>query len=82
MMIIGIIGALLLAASWIPETWETVRTKKCSANAEFVIIYVVAAFLLLIYSYQIRDPVFVGLNTFVLGESSINLWYKLKEILR
>jgi len=78
MMIIGILGAVLLAASWLPETYQTIKNKRCDANLEFILIYVIAAILLTIYSIQIKDLVFIGLNAFVVIESFINLVYKIK----
>lgn len=78
MMIIGILGAILLAVSWLPETYETIKNKRCDANLEFLLIYVIAAILLTTYSIQIKDVVFMSLNGFVVIESFINLGYKIK----
>ena len=78
MIILGVIGAILLATSWLPETYQTIKNKRCDANLEFLLIYVISAILLTAYSIQIRDIVFMSLNSFVVVESFINLGYKLK----
>ncbi|NJE30947.1 hypothetical protein E3E38_07815 [Thermococcus sp. 18S1] len=77
--IIGLIGMLLLVGSWIPQTVETLRTKHCPLNLEFIIIYVAAASMLTIYSYIIGDWIFFTLNFLSAFQSAINLAVKLME---
>lgn len=75
---IGLLGMLLLVSSWVPQTVETVKTKKCPLNFRFVITYVIASFLLTAYSYIIGDWVFLTLNGLATLQSAINLYVKLR----
>ena len=77
--IIGLIGMLLLVSSWVPQTWETIKTRKCPLNMQFILIYVTASTLLTIYSYMIGDWIFFALNFLAAFQSAINLVVKLKE---
>jgi len=77
--LIGIAGMLLLVGSWIPQTVETIRTRHCPLNLEFVIIYVAAASLLTVYSYLVGDWIFFTLNFLSALQSAINLAIKLTE---
>ncbi|QDA31158.1 hypothetical protein FH039_05490 [Thermococcus indicus] len=77
--IIGLIGMLLLVGSWVPQTVETLRTKHCPLNLEFIIIYVAAASMLTVYSYIIGDWIFFTLNFLSAFQSAINLAVKLME---
>ncbi|KUH33608.1 hypothetical protein APY94_05285 [Thermococcus celericrescens] len=77
--IIGLIGMLLLVSSWVPQTWETIKTRKCPLNLQFILIYVTASTLLTIYSYMIGDWIFFALNFLAAFQSAVNLVVKLKE---
>ncbi|WP_297068196.1 hypothetical protein [Thermococcus sp.] len=77
--IIGLIGMILLVSSWVPQTVETVRKRKCPLNLEFIIIYVTAATMLTVYSYVIGDWIFFTLNFLSAFQSAVNLVVKLKE---
>jgi MtN3 and saliva related transmembrane protein len=77
--IIGLLGMLLLVSAWIPQTWETIKTKKCPLNLQFIVIYVVAATLLTIYSWIIGDWIFFTLNFLSTFQSAINLVVKIME---
>ncbi|KPU63902.1 membrane protein [Thermococcus sp. EP1] len=75
---VGLIGMLLLVSSWIPQTLETIKNKKCPLNLEFIMVYVTASTLLTIYSYLIGDIVFLTLNSLAAFQSGINLYIKLR----
>ncbi|AHL22000.1 hypothetical protein [Thermococcus nautili] len=77
--IIGLLGMLLLVSAWVPQTLETIRTRKCPLNMQFIIIYVTASTLLTIYSYIIGDWIFFALNFLAALQSAINLVVKLRE---
>ncbi|WP_048151317.1 hypothetical protein [Palaeococcus ferrophilus] len=70
---------LLLVGAWVPQTVETIRTKKCPLNFRFIIIYVTAATLLTVYSYIIHDWVFLTLNGLSALQSGINLLIKIRH---
>ena len=78
-MILGLIGLILLAVAWIPETVQIIRNKKEKIDWRFGALYVLGSLTLAIYSYQIRDTIFVVLNVFILVMSSISLFYSLKK---
>ena len=77
--VIGLLGMLLLVSAWVPQTLETIRTRRCPLNLEFVIIYVAAASLLTGYSYLVGDWIFFTLNFLSALQSAINLAIKLTE---
>jgi len=77
--VIGLLGMLLLVSAWVPQTLETIRTRRCPLNLEFVIIYVAAASLLTVYSYLVGDWIFFTLNFLSALQSAINLAIKLTE---
>jgi MtN3 and saliva related transmembrane protein len=76
--LVGLIGMLLLVSSWVPQTWETIKNKRCPLNLEFVLVYVTASTLLAIYSYLIGDWVFLTLNSLAALQSGVNLYVKLR----
>ncbi|AIF70079.1 membrane protein [Palaeococcus pacificus DY20341] len=75
---IGLLGMILLVSSWVPQTIETIKQKKCPLNFRFVLIYVTASSLLTIYSYFIGDWVFLTLNGLAALQSAVNLYVKLR----
>ncbi|WP_297463580.1 PQ-loop domain-containing transporter [Thermococcus sp.] len=77
--IIGLIGMLLLVGSWIPQTLETIRTRHCPLNLQFIVIYVTASTLLTLYAYFQRDWIFFVLNFLAALQSAVNLVVKLTE---
>jgi len=77
--LIGLAGMLLLVGSWIPQTVETIRTRHCPLNLQFIVIYVTASTLLTLYAYFQRDWIFFALNFLAALQSAINLVVKLTE---
>ena len=78
-MILGIIGLVLLAIGWIPETIKVIKEKKSRIDKEFGILYVLGSLLLLIYSMQIKDYIFMALNFIVMVMSGISLVFSLRK---
>ncbi|ASJ00872.1 PQ-loop domain-containing transporter [Thermococcus gorgonarius] len=76
--LLGLIGMLLLVGSWIPQTWETIKTKNCPLNLKFILVYFTASTLLTIYAYARRDWIFTALNGLAALQSGINLYVKLR----
>lgn len=76
--ILGIIGLILIAFSWIPETIRTIRTKKSGLEWHFNLIYVIGSLCLIIYSIHIWDYIFMALNVAAFLLSTINLYYTLR----
>ena len=76
--IIGLVGMLILASSWIPQTIETIKTKQCPLNFGFILIYAIASTLLTMYSYIIGDMIFLMLNALAAFQSAVNLYIKMR----
>ncbi len=77
--IMGLIGMLMLVGSWVPQTIETLRTKKCPLNMKFILIYFTASALLTLYAYlPPRDWIFTALNGLAALQSGVNLYVKLR----
>ncbi len=77
-MILGIIGLILIAVAWLPQIIETIKTKKSGLNIKFALIYVIGSFVLVIYSVQIKDTVFLILNSLATLMSFTGLFYTIK----
>jgi lipid-A-disaccharide synthase-like uncharacterized protein len=77
-MIIGIIGLSLLALGWFTEAAKMIKEKRSSIDIKFGILYVIGSLLLVIYSYQINDNVFLILNGLVVLSSGLSLFYAVK----
>lgn len=77
--ILGTIGLLAVAVSWIPETLRTLRTKKSGLELRFNIIYMVGSFLLMVYAVSIWDYIFIALNSITFILATVNAFYTIKE---
>ena len=76
---IGIIGLILLALGWIPETISIIKEKRSRINWKFGTLYVIGSLLLVAYSIQIKDTIFLILNLFVAIMAAISLYYSVKK---
>ncbi|MEK6972972.1 MAG: hypothetical protein AABW72_02965 [archaeon] len=77
---IGIFGMLLLVIAWIPETVEMIKSKKAHLNRKFILLYVFGSGSLIIYSYFIKDFVFLTLNSFITLMALLNGYYEIRKI--
>jgi len=77
---IGIIGLIMVAIAWIPETITIIKEKQSKIDWKFGVLYVVGSTLLVIYSIQINDLVFLILNSTVAVLSAISLFFSLKKL--
>ncbi len=78
-MIIGIIGLILIVIAWIPEIVEIIKTKRNNLNIGFPLLYTLGSLLLVVYSIQIKNWIFIILNSSALLLSSIGLLYTIKS---
>lgn len=76
---LGILGLILIALAWIPETLEIIKKKRNNLNLKFNILYVLGSLALVIYAVSINDLVFILLNGFAFLMSGIGLLYKIKN---
>lgn len=74
--IIGIAGAVFVAAAWIPEILEIIRKKESPLNPNFAKIALTGTFLLFVYSIMNMDWVFIAVNAFILFQLGLALYYE------
>jgi MtN3 and saliva related transmembrane protein len=74
---IGIIGLVCIAGAWVPQTTETIRTKRCTIGIPFLILYILGSLSLTIYALIIGDTVFLLLNIAATVQSVINFYFRL-----
>ena len=77
--IVGIIGLALLALAWIPQTIEIIKKKKSHINYKFGILYIIGSLILIYYSIQIKDYIFLILNSVVALMSATSLYFSIKK---
>lgn len=77
---IGYLGLGFLAASWIPQTVQTIKEKKCKANSLFLALAFCGSSSLMIYALILGNTVFSLLNLMTSSGALINLFYKFKEL--
>jgi len=75
-VILGIIGAIILAIAWVPETLQIIREKRSRLNPEFSIFYFVGSLLLFVYAILINELIFSIVNGIILLQTCINLYYE------
>ena len=76
LQIIGIAGAVFLAAAWIPEIIEIIRIRESKLNPNFAKIALLGTTLLLVYSILKTDFVFIVVNGFIFAQLCIALYYE------
>ncbi|MFA7707920.1 MAG: hypothetical protein WCX73_03145 [Candidatus Pacearchaeota archaeon] len=76
---IGIIGLILLAIGWVPQTYSVIKSKKSKIDWRFGTLYVIGSLCLAFYSFQIKDVLFMILNSVVALMGAISLYYSIKK---
>lgn len=77
-MIIGVVGLILIAISWIPQLIKIFKSKKSGLDWKFALTYVLGSIGLVVYSIQIKDVVFLILNSSTLFMGFLGLILTLK----
>ena len=77
-MIVGYAGLALLIVAWISELFDIIRNKKEKIDTKFAVFYIIGSILLLIYSIQIKNIIFIIMKVIVLAISLVSLYYSLK----
>ncbi len=75
MIEIGVIGAALLVLAWIFETSNSVRKRKLTIDKRFAAMYLVSTVILLVYSLQNGDVIFLFVNTCLIVLVSFEVAY-------
>ncbi len=78
-MYIGAIGAFLIALSWIPQLFDLLKGKVDTVSIKFSVIYILGSLLLVIYSINISDYIFLFLNSLALLFSAMNFFVAMKK---
>ncbi len=76
---LGILGLILIAIGWIPQTLHTIKKKKNNLNFKFNLLYTLGSLALVIYAIYIKDFVFILLNGFAFLMSGIGLFYNFEN---
>jgi len=61
-VVIGAVGGIVLILSWAYETFEAIRRHKSLIDLKFATMNIFGMLLLLVYSWQIKNAVFMYLN--------------------
>ncbi len=77
MIEIGVIGAALLVLAWIFETANSVRKRKLTIDKRFAAMYLVSTIILLVYSLQNGDIIFLFVNACLIVLVSFEVVYSL-----
>jgi MtN3 and saliva related transmembrane protein len=76
---LGVIGLILIALGWIPQTLETIKKKKNNLNLKFNLLYTIGSLLLTVYAITLSDTIFIILNGFAFLMSGIGLYYNIRK---
>ena len=76
---LGILGLILIAIGWIPQTVQTIKQKKNNLNFKFNLLYTFGSLALVVYAVYIQDIIFLLLNGFAFLMSGIGLFYNFKK---
>ncbi len=79
MIFVGYIGLITLAASWVPQTIETIKVKFCKVNGYFLLLNSIGSLSLMLYSFFLGDLIFSILNSMTSIGAIINIFYKIKS---
>ena len=74
---IGYAGLTALTLCWIPQSIETIWRGRCPVNLTFLILSSVGSFTLVLYAWNLGDPVFTILNALTTLGAVLNVFYKI-----
>jgi len=78
MIVIGIIGLSLMMVAWIAETVDLIKKKESKLDMNFAVFSIIGSILLLIYSIQIKNIIFIIMKSVVIILICISMFYSLK----
>lgn len=76
--LIGILGAVLIAAGWFFEAREVIRLRRSRLEWHFNVLYAIGSLALVAYALSINSIIFAVLNALALFMALASLWYKLR----
>lgn len=77
--IIGLLGIIAVAISWVPQTIAVFKEKKAHLELKFILIYSAGSILLLAYSILVVDWIYITLNCITTVLAGINLYFALRN---
>ncbi len=72
---IGILGAIVLIAAWLWETYENIKKHKLSIHLHFAAMYIFGNVMLTVYAWMIPNMIFFWLNIILLIAITAELSY-------
>jgi len=76
---LGILGLILIAIGWVPQTIQTIKQKKNHLNLKFNLLYTFGSLSLVVYAIYISDKIFILLNGIAFFMSGVGLFYNFKK---
>lgn len=76
---LGLLGLIMIAVGWIPQTIQTIKQKKNNLNLKFNLLYTFGSLSLTVYAIYISDTIFIVLNGFAFLMSGVGLFYNFKK---
>ncbi len=73
--ILGILGLVILLASWFSEAYQAVKEKQSKIPITFASLYLVASALLSYHAFLINDLIFLVLNLATGIIALVNIYY-------
>jgi uncharacterized protein with PQ loop repeat len=78
--ILGYIGGILLGLCGLPETWRTIKDKRCHIGWGFLLMWYFGEIFMLIYTLKLNDIALIGNYGFNILLISIMLYFKIRTI--
>lgn len=76
-VIIGIFGGIVIIFAWLFETFEAVRRHKSLIDLKFSVMNIFGVLLLILYSWQIENAVFMYLNIALFSIELVEIAYSI-----
>jgi len=76
--VVGIAGLAVLLVAWIAELVDLIKKKKGRLDTNFAVFYIIGSVLLLIYSIQIKNVIFIVMKIIVIILTVLSLYYSIK----
>lgn len=77
--LLGIFGTLALIVAWLWASYEDVKEHKRAIDLNFSILYIFGNALLLVYSWWLKNFVYIILQLFLVVAISVETMYALKQ---
>ena len=76
----GVLGLFLIGIGWLHQILEIIKSKHSHLNLTFTATYVLGSISLIIYSWELKDPIFIILKVIALLTGLIALFYSIRSI--